>query len=404
MLTKLLRVELRLPGQWRDVWLYKEKLYFWTRDGALWCVEMERVRRHLQQRHGPEQALLVQTLLFRNDWKAGELVRSMLQSPAIEEAFLAPFKSSELLTFEVPAKDLVEIRSEAYPGPVLDTCIYGNRVYFGTLDGLLESYIHPRRTDRHYALNLQLDKRINKLAVGYAAINASAESAGLHFGQIEFSRNSHDPEESVGYRKSSFRQVADVSYSVSHIGRDILNYEEGDAPIYMQARVETDHKDRSRYEDHNVTGYLKRESLIEKAYRSLVVADPSAEDSEVRLLGNSGANIIAAVGDRLQVARIRTDPIKEALVQRNKSFHIDPIWSPRASEVIETYPVNGGFVVETDDGLTLMTRNGSHPLMAGDAATVRTYKSARRHKEAVGVVREDYASVFGYFETRDALF
>lgn len=64
---------------------------------------------------------------------------------------------------------------------------------------------------------------------------------------------------------------------------------------------------------------------------------------------------------------------------------------------LATYAISGGFVVELFDRLDLITMSGSFPLTFVESAQVRTFESSIRHKEAIAVVQEDSASVFGFY-------
>lgn len=400
----LLTVRLKVPGLWRDVWLYKDKLYLWDRQGVLHYAAMEVVQQQIGKIYGPGAALLAQYLIFRNDWKNGKSLRSMLALPEIESSFLRPFsrESSESMEFEVPVGLFKQSPSDSYPGTVLDTCVFANRVYLGTSDGLLESYIHPRYPDRRYSVEQQLDRRINELAIRYAAINASAEDDGLHFGRVHFNQSSSDSDDWIGFRPSKFVQIADVSYSVAHVGRDILNYTDSAAPTYLKARVERATHESARYDDQNVIGYEQPRDIYRATQQAL---NPGASSGgDVVVVGNSGTFLLAAAGRALRVISLKTHNSDEPSMSRNRQFHADMRWFNSVDDILRTYSVNGGFVIESEDCVRLMTKDGSYRLLDGEAARIRTYRASLRYKEVVSVVQEDSLSVFGYYEKADTLF
>src|SRR5580698_7028928 len=91
-------LRLDLPGLWSDGWLYKEHLVLWTRDGHMFTVPLSELTRAVREYESAPLETIADVLIFRNDWKTGELFQRLLQVPGIEESFVRQFsKNAEIV-------------------------------------------------------------------------------------------------------------------------------------------------------------------------------------------------------------------------------------------------------------------------------------------------------------------
>jgi hypothetical protein len=406
---RLLRVELKVPGEYRDLWLYKGALHVWDREGVLRYVTLDLALRHVQKMHGSAVANLVQTLIFRNDWKVGEQFNSWMRVPAVRSAILGPLMERDLLTLELPEGMFTRSDSEPYDGLVLDTSIYADRLYLATGDGLLESYINPEHLDYAYGLNQQTDFRASRVAVKYGAINVSAESRGLHFAPVRFVGQNDDP----GFMRADWRQVADFSLASSFAWRNLLNYTKSSVPSLLRSRIEEHRKEGARFDDASVVGYEPGETDISSmmyaaTVESKKVTASRAQDalparSDFEILGNSDFHLLVNWDDQLLVIDLRVDKRRQLEARPSQKFSKSHLDSANVDEILATYPMSGGVIAELYDRLDIITAKGSFPLAIGESAQVRTFDNSLRHKEAVAVVQESSVSVFGFYVTDDEI-
>ena len=69
----------------------------------------------------------------------------------------------------------------------------------------------------------------------------------------------------------------------------------------------------------------------------------------------------------------------------------------RSHEVLQTYGVQSGFVVESFDAVHLITASGVQPLLHEQAARIRTYPDSIRHKDVVSIMTEDALHLLGHW-------
>jgi hypothetical protein len=402
-MSDLLRIELRVQGEFRDAWVYKGHLHLWDREGILRWTKLETVVKHISAHYGSTVANLTNTLIARNDWKVGEQFNSWMRVPEVSRSMLRPFEGRSHLVIDVPRGIFNRSDSESYAGLVLDTSIYADRVYLATAEGLLESYINSRHPENTYPLNQQTDFRASHVAVKYSAINVSAEHKGLHFAPVRFWTGDEAP----GFMPAEWRQVADFSISSSFAKRNLLNYTRSPVPSLLRSKVEEHRTERARYDDTSVVGYESSADISSLMYSAATTEArvssrnlrtptlASIEDFEV--LGNSDYHLLVSRAGRLGVIDLRAEAGKDVEARPSRRFIKSRIESADVNQVLATYPVSSGFVVESYDRLDLITADGSFVLANGESAQVRTFDSSIRHKEVVAVVNEFSASVFGYY-------
>lgn len=400
--------KVRILGEYRDAWLYKRRLYTWDRSGVLRYADLDLVARYLTRKHGAGVGNIIQTLIFRNDWKVGEHFRAMMRVPAMESAFLQPFRESEAIVVDLPQSLFQESHSEPYNGVVLDTNIYADRVYLATTEGLLESYINSNDPARGYELNQQTDFRVSKVAVRYAAINASAEEKGLYFARIRFADG-----DIPGFRKSSWMKVAETSLTTSHAHHNLLNYTGEAVPALLKARVEESKThENARYDESQVIGYEGEMDLTSLTYSAASSASkvsakgretPDSNDS-FEVLGNTNNHLLAVWNGKARVIDLSARQGKEIEAKPSAGYQTSTLEPIRPEDVLQTYPISSGFVVELYDSLRLITRNGSFELTDCQAARVRTFASSLRHKESIAAIHEDHAALIGYYMAEETLF
>ena len=202
--AKLHVLRLDLPGLWSDGWLYKEHLLLWARDGLPHVVRLADLAAELEQLGSPPLEAVADHLLFHTEWKTGEQFSRLLLIPGIEEKFIAEFPESGNITIPIGGVTAEPIPAATpVPGVILDSAIYANRVYLGTIEGLFETRFDPDSPTRANRLVSRMEKRVSVVTAGYSAVNGSAGEEGLWFGRMHFG------DEPWWDEKSSFRQVAE---------------------------------------------------------------------------------------------------------------------------------------------------------------------------------------------------
>src|SRR5260370_26892597 len=88
-MSRIQVVGVRIPGRWADGWLYKEHLVLWSRVGAMHIVPLKRIATAMRQTSTPSQAVAVEYLVLRNDWKVSEQFRRLLTIDRVREGFLS---------------------------------------------------------------------------------------------------------------------------------------------------------------------------------------------------------------------------------------------------------------------------------------------------------------------------
>lgn len=309
MIRAPLVVSLRIPGEWRDAWLYKQHLIIWQRDNSMLSVNVDRVLDAIRHEYDAATATAIEYILMRNDWKNSEQFRKLLNVPGVERSLRSAIRATKG-TVSLTADSLAMEPAGAEPasGVLLDSHIYANRIYCASTEGLFESYFHAQRRTGSPQEQL-MSRRVAHVSARYACLNVSAEEEGLWYQPIQ-----------IGDRHWSgapadFVRAADVSLGTSYASRHLLNYVDDAVPQFLRAQA---HKgrvtERSEYDEWQVSGYQAPRDITRAAISALTskakvelgaVAGPADVDkSEIQVLGNADYRLLVHWRNKLRVLDI----------------------------------------------------------------------------------------------------
>jgi len=123
----------------------------------------------------------------------------------------------------------------------------------------------------------------------------------------------------------------------------------------------------------------------------------------VQVLGNSESHLLTSWQQKLRVLGLRASEGRTPDARISHGYRQAELSRVDPELILETYPINRGFVVELPDSLRLITQDGSYPLMNGPVARVRTFINSLRHKEVIATVEEDSVSMIGFFITEETI-
>jgi hypothetical protein len=406
--AKLHVLRLDLPGLWSDGWLYKENLVLWSRSGLPHVVRLADLAAEIKELGDPPLEAVADHLLFHTEWKIGQQFTRLLLIPGIEEQFIAGFPESGEIIIPMDRVLPVPVAADPVPGVILDSAIYANRVYLGTIEGLFETRFDPDNPTSYNPLVSRMQKRVSVITAGYSAVNGSAGEDGLWFGRMHFG------DEPWWDEKSSFRQVADFSRSNSFADVNLLNYT-GDAfPGFLRSETSKEkQRGNSERDDRQITGYresadigsLMTSALTKKRNARSIYPkqDLGLSSDSAEVLGNSGKRLLVAWDDSLRVVDLSMQRDRDLAAKQDKTFQtvanleIDPY------AILDTHAFGKGFLVELSKEVRLINSQGSFTLIAEPVARIRTFSRSRRYKEVVLLIRETGVSLLGMYVSQDDL-
>jgi hypothetical protein len=411
MSAHLYTLRIDLPGLWTDGWLYKDHLILWSRSGQIHITPLSKLASAVSKELAyPPLEAVAEYLIFRNDWKASEQFDRLKRIPGIESSFIAEFgRGSEGTVVPIDGVDYVPVPTDQVPGVILDTAIYANRVYVGSTDGLFETRFDPDLPGGRHPLVPQLaDRRIGSVNAWYSAINSSAGEDGLWFSRMSF-----DELGRWWNQKSGFHRVAEFSRDNSFADVNLLNYTDDAFPVFMHSQTTKEKStgnpepDRRKSDRRQITGYggtTAINDLMESflrgrrrpPHRDTLFTD-GLNDDTVAVLGNSGNRMLLNWDNSLRVLDLTLDKDQYLSVKRDSSFQnvsgipINPL------DILYTYTFSKGFLVELPDEVRLINSQGSFSLLAEPVAQIRTFPRSRRHREVILLIREEGASLLGFY-------
>ena len=407
----IVNVKMTIPGEWQEVWLYKDLLLLWDRQGSTYVAAVDSLVDEIRRRYDERVAYLAKLMLFRYDWKSGEQFRFLMEIPSVRAEVIAPF-SDQSLQITLPSSIMKLSGLRSFEGAFLDSEVYANRVYMASTSGLFEAVLDPKHPFDDTAFTPLLEGRVSSVAAKYLSVNASVQDTGLQFSPIHLGRGTYADEPSA----QGFRQVAGTSLKASFAARHLLNYTGGFEAEFLRGRGESGvPHDNARFDSWQLTSFDQPRSVSSLLKSTIfgppgfaTVKEPPSKgyspgsdpqenftDSIVRVMGNSNYRVLVHAGGNFSVVDLRALDEEDLTARRDKSFAAARPPAIRVDEVLATYAFGAGFIVEQYDALTLYDRDGSHLLYAGEAARVRTFPNSTRYKETLAIIGENEVAIVG---------
>jgi hypothetical protein len=372
----------------------------------MYAVPLDRLSSLIEREYGVEYAAIVKYALFRNDWKHSDHLSTLTSIDSIRRGLRRAIRDAgKEIVINLNNLSAIELAVEPSTGTLLDSIVYANRIYTASTAGLFESYFSPKHPDSPHNQVQLMDKRISCVSAKYSVLNASAEDEGLWFSRLVIG----DDERDTRNHPEILEQIADVSHATSFASRHLLNYTDETVPQFMRARGSRRKvSEQASYDEWQVEEYaepldlrLATRAVAEGAAKVDVEEFASArpgQDAEYPLvLGNWNYRLLTSWQSILRVIDISA--------YNNKSVHltadrgeIAPAKMPMdASDILRTYPINGGFLVELFDSVRLLTAGGSYEFYVGEAARVRTFVNSLRYQDVAAIVNDRGISLVGSF-------
>ncbi len=226
----------------------------------------------------------------------------------------------------------------------------------------------------------ETDFRVAKVAVRFVTPPSThqLEEKGLFFAKVRFVQ---PDDAAIGFRKANWMQVADYSLTASHARHNLLNYTDASVPSLLRAKVEEGRThENARYDENQVVGYERDAlDLSSVTYSAATTAAKVAvthatqvagETESFEVLGNSNYHLLTSWNGRARVIDIRADEGREVEAKPSRKYFKSTLDAIEPADVLQTYPISGGFAVELYDSLNLITGEGSFSLIDGRMARV----------------------------------
>jgi hypothetical protein len=387
---------LELPGPWADAWLYKEHLILWDRGNQPLMTPLSGLAQQIEKIHGGAARSLAELSLFRNDWKRSGAVQALRRLDGVDALCRTSIKQEqESLVIQPDRLSWFAVGEEPSDGALLDTTVYGNRVFSACTSGLYETRLNPAHRHWQSPLVQIFDRRTSSVSAKYAAINASAGEDGLWYRSIQWQVDDD-------MQVDELELVSEgVSRRNSYSSHGLLNYTDDAAPKYLRGigDNEVPHA-RANFRNWQLHAYEQPYDLktgLEAALLGVHGLAYAQGDATAEVLGNSDRNLLVDYAGLLCFLDLRAYDGR-ALEIRPDPKRKEALAGIPSADILGTYPFAGAFLVELYDEILLIDGEGSHPFYRGQAARVRTYKDSLRYKEVVALVHEDGVTLIGTFE------
>jgi hypothetical protein len=202
----------------------------------MYHIRLKVLLKALKKTVSTEVATFATFALFRNDWKDSAVFHELTSLGPVADALTRiadEFHRAVVIEVQPAIEDL---RIPGVPASMLDTEIYANRAYIGTVDGLFETRFNPAFARSDEDLVQVTDLRTSAVTAKYMSLNVSTGCTGLWFRPIVFGANGDAGFYVESEEREDLVRVADESESASFAGRNLLNYDGASAvPVILRS-------------------------------------------------------------------------------------------------------------------------------------------------------------------------
>lgn len=400
-------LRIRIPGPWCDGWLYKENLVLWSYSGTLHFVPLREIRSRLLPKSDALTQVAADFLIFRNDWKISEQFQEVSRIPEATSALFNFDGGNRFVELtDVPVEASATI---AHDGYLLDIEVYANRLYAATESGLFETAFDPRFPEANNPLHQVDDKVATSVAAKAGKVAASFGDSGLKTRDVTFGSG---PEWWRDAQAANLQTIDDLSVAVDFAHYSLLNYRPGAEPSFIRAHTsQIPATGQERYDRTVIDKYDRAltfeselaEAISAKGYVDVHGSHATSKPQErpqgdVRVLGNSNFHLLTLSQSGpavVNVSAYKDEPVK---VRRNRQFSSTKVNVEQLQRTLSTQPLSSGFLLESFDGVGLVTKRGSYSLIDEPRVRVRTFPRARRHQDCFIAIGDNYIELVGFAE------
>lgn len=404
--TNAKSIRIRIPGVWMDAWLYKGALVLWSPVGEIRAISLDEIRASLVRVAGKHVGVAADYLIFRNDWKASAQFNDLMGIKPVRDGLFGAIRTASSITFELPHLHERSTGTEPHEGYLLDTAVYGNRVFSATESGVFETEFNPEYPDSTNPTVQIHDRHVSSVEAYASTIAISAGDSGLLKRNIEFGYGAAWASHVDG---SPLELIDDFSLHSSFSSYNILNYRGAMAPSFLRAQVRHDPPSGTDKYARAVVSRYERPALIEGAvhehFRKRVASSRSTENpdnvspsnlADVEVIGNSNYHLLVRSGTDTAILNVSAFDGKPVEVKYNSAFGRDESRLELASRALTTQALRSGFLVETFDSTGLITQKGSYVLIDEPRVRIRSFPKSKRHDDMFIAIGDDFVELVGF--------
>ena len=371
-------LRLFIPGSFEDAQLYMGHLVLFNTQRDARVVELERWTNRLERTYSDWAGVLTYAFA-RNDWLTGAVMTSLSRNAALAQALNTAV--DELAAVELTLDDrdveLLGLRGFTPDADViLDTVLYGGRLYLGTTSGLFDYDIDWDVLTVEVARQ-RLDARCVSATAEYGAINASCEDDGLFTGYDEFGWRGYPLADTPELIRTAERSTRTAWY-----GTDLVNYEGPAEPELLRASVEEVNVDGGVFERGRkvVTSFTAPTDELRDLVDRLKAQRKVPED-DVQFVWNSSRAFFINTHNHGFYTAVRK--------KSDSSLHFTRHHGSTGGRVVAVHPFARGWVIETDFRAYVMSGGKLLPLLDDEPLSVRTFIGSKRYKRLIAITVEN---------------
>lgn len=396
MSDRMRTVTVRIPGDWHDAWMYRDHLLLWSKDGRIFRVNIRDVQSAVRRESDAHLALVYDYLVFRNDWKYAEPFTRLAQVDSVRDALFACLDTPNPVVVNISVDHLATpLETDRIPGFLLDSAVYGNRLFTSTEYGLFETVLPSENFgDLDNPLLQVADSRVFNIDTLGGTVIASGGDAGLYQRSITFGNGA----EWVRDAERPMTRIDDYSRRASFASYSVLNYKGESSPTLIRTITERRREnDDDQFESTVIDSYKPPTQIVDQVVDSV---SARGRGSDFKVIGNSNNQLLVRNSGAYDVVSLFTDRNQATKTKRNPRYRSRAVDAEMANSTLLTHRLRAGFLLEQFDGACILTEKGSYSVVGEPQSRVRTFPRSKFYHDCFAAISPSSVDLVGFIEAQ----
>jgi hypothetical protein len=384
-----------VPGRFEDAQAYMGQLVAFGDERQPLCLELERFANGLEDRH-PAWRGAATAAFARNDWLVSSQLRTLLKSRDTRMGFERTVRAAAetpLRLDEAPGfQDLGGFDAPAESSVLLDTLLYGNRLYLAADSGFYD-YLVDWRWKEIVQTQKRLDLRCVSASAEFGSISVSCEGDGLFTSYDVFGWRGDE-------RDSKPQKTAKRSLRTAWLQQTLVNYESAASATLLRAHVETIESDITPRPTRRQVLTELRETPQDLTFLLAALAqEQRVPEEDVQYVWNSHGSFFVNTYTHGFLTAVVNGAGAAGDADTVGGLSLGDVHVSRYDEISErvlsVHPTAVGAVVETDFKVLLFAEGKMTQLLGEEAISVRTFPGSKRFRHLVLITVDSGIYILG---------
>lgn len=382
-------IKLLIPGEYYDSQIYSGRLYLWCEDGGLLILDWNKLIDRIVGHVGDHLKFATYCGLRKGRYLYGYEWKLLAHDSEMRSMLLSRFAELSDAPIELRQEDinyaLVQHKNNPFIFPHADMLVSYNQFFVGGVNGLQKSYDLANTESSQASATKLWDGPSLSIAASNNCLAIASGSDGLFESSILNKSKKNNVTQRSSQPSNFVRWLYPSIFSSSYNGGYLADY----------AIEKVLDGDKTKSEEKPVTKNERvyRETLMDN---QLFTPNKLMNNNNVYSWGVRD-KICAASSNAVQIMRFRP----ETPSKRKSDAHLDSLGHEEygeklTSEIVSADSAYFGFIIETDDGLLILSSERESNWLENEPVNWRVFPDSRDYVNHLHVVYEDHLQIHSF--------